>query len=100
MGDRDHVPGRYGSGPDARHPNREKTDRAANQERRPDVNVNLTGFPIPGSRRDDESDHDARHPLKEHQPREELVRVAKNSTPVLLEKFFRAFAIRCWNWTG
>jgi hypothetical protein len=58
------------------------------------MNVDLARTPFPRSRRDEEGDDNAGYPLEKHQPREEMVRLAENLSPVLLEKLFTPVAHR------
>jgi hypothetical protein len=58
------------------------------------MNMNLARSPIPSSRRNEQRDDDAGHPLEKHELRKELVCLAKNSFAVLLEKLFGATAGR------
>ena len=92
LGHSDDVPRRDRSGPDPGHPDREKADCAADQDRRPDMDMNLARDAIPGPRGHQQGDHDASHPLEKHQPREKLIGLAKDLSLVVLEEFFRAVA--------
>jgi hypothetical protein len=67
-----HLPGGYRvarrgrAGVAQRERDRQQVDRAAEKDRRPDVEVNLTRLPDPGARRDDARRDDARDPLQDH----------------------------------
>ena len=87
---RDHVPGGEAAGPDSRHPDREKTDRAADEDRRPDMNVDLAGSAIPSARRNQKGNDDARQPLEKHQFGEKLIGLAKDLPLMLLKQLFSA----------
>jgi hypothetical protein len=58
------------------------------------MNVDLARGAIPGSRGNHQGDDDACDPLEKHQPGEKLVGLAKDLSPVLLEKLLRAIASR------
>ena len=61
------------------------------------MNMNLARDAVPSPWRDQQGNHDASHPLEKHQLRKELIGLAKDLSPVLLEEFFCAVARRFRN---
>src|ERR1700674_205833 len=82
--DRDDVARDKRAGPHPSHPDREKADRAAQEDGGPDVKVDLAGRPGPGRGRDEERDENSKDPLKEHQLRKQAVGVPMDLLPMLV----------------
>ena len=88
----EHLPGRDDvSGDDLARPgqgqgHRQGGDRPAQQQRRPDVDMDLAGSPRPGPGGDQQGDEDRREPLESDQPGEQGVGAAKDGVPMLAEQ--------------